>query len=129
MMQRVLVFDCGKDQKYVGLWQPDQSPEWLTEPVESGAAKDNALIKALDNLLQRTSITLGDITHIGVMRGPSAYTQLRSFIATANSLAWASRIPLFAFGPDATLPDSLPDLLQNAHRDVPIEPCYPSSIE
>jgi hypothetical protein len=128
MIQRVLIFYPG-NPSYIGLWQPSLPDLWQTQTVTSGRTSDaNAVFESLHALLKKNSSTIKEVTAIGVMQGPASYTQLRSFIASANSMAWALRLPLFGFSADSVLPDNLPTLVATAHKNMPIEPVYPTQI-
>jgi len=126
-MYTVLIFYPG-DESYVGVWQSHDAVPWQTVPVAFGQTNHNALVSAVGELLKTTSLTLKQLTHIGIMRGPASYTQLRSFVAAANSIAWANQVPLFDFPSDVMLPDTLASYVSAAHRNIPIEPLYPHPV-
>ncbi|MDP3788675.1 MAG: tRNA (adenosine(37)-N6)-threonylcarbamoyltransferase complex dimerization subunit type 1 TsaB [Candidatus Chromulinivorax sp.] len=52
------------------------------------------LIPAFQNLLTEYNLTLADIACIGVNTGPGPFNTLRSIIATANGISFATGIPL-----------------------------------
>lgn len=105
-----------------------RSPEWVTHEVSNGSDSGPSLIKAITTLLEEHHLTYSEITHIGAMTGPASYTQLRIFIATANTLAWVNKIPLFGFKPDTELPDAIPSLLTHAKTNLPLQPIYPHQL-
>lgn len=117
------------NEQYVGLWQPHHDDYWHTVVIEPGARADGQIFTAVETLLSLHHLPLKSITHIGVMPGPASYTQLRIYVATANALAWALHLPLFAVPTGSSLPEDIPSLLTSAKRDVPIEPIYPSIID
>ncbi len=127
MTMRVLVFVPGKITK-VGLWQPDQETAWKEVTIAAVGGAGNRMLQGLDQLLQSEHITLALITHIGVLAGPASYTELRLGVATAQTLAWSLRIPLFAFGSQDSVPGDLPRLVQTARTDQLIEPLYPHQL-
>lgn len=127
-MQRVLIFMISNQEQYIGLWQPQHDTPWQQVTIEPGARADGQIFLALDSLLTAHNIPLRSITHLGVMPGPASYTQLRIYVATANSLAWALQLPLFPIPAQSVLPKDLPSLLAAAKRNVPIEPQYPTVI-
>jgi tRNA threonylcarbamoyladenosine biosynthesis protein TsaB len=55
---------------------------------------NSSLIPVLDAILTDTSITLRDISFIGINQGPGSFSTLRSLIATVNGLHYAANIPL-----------------------------------
>jgi|SRR6266542_3923099 len=128
MKQTVLIFYPGEVSS-IGLWQPEGETSWHTHAVpRASRAVENTLFTELTTFLAAHSLDMRDITHIGVLAGPASYTELRSFIAAADSLAWAQQIPLFSFDLQATLPQDLPHLVAGAKTNVPIEPVYPRAI-
>lgn len=124
---RLLIFYPGKES-YIGLWLPDMATSWVTYSVVQGNQSGPSLLAVVETALREQRLTLASLTHIGAMEGPASYTHLRVFLATANALAWAQHLPLFGFGPDASLPDDLPELYRTAKLNIPIEPVYPSAL-
>lgn len=128
MNQNVLLF-CLDSESFIGLWQPAHGEQWQKEAVViTRTSQENPLFLALETLLTKNQLTLHAISAIGVTQGPGSYTQLRSFIAAANSLAWAAQIPIFAFPAPTKLPDEIPQYLNSARLNVPIDPIYPTAI-
>lgn len=112
---------------YVGLWQSD-SESW--QRVEVGHAKDvNVLLVALNVLTRESGVPLAKVTHIGVMPGPGSYTQIRVYVATANTLAWSLGKPLFAISQEAQMPEALLECIAHARVNQPVDPVYPTTIE
>lgn len=54
------------------------------------------LIPTIDALLHKEGLTLSDIAHIVVNKGPAPFSSLRTVIATINGISFASRIPLIS---------------------------------
>jgi hypothetical protein len=127
MNYTVLIF-CPGDESYVGLWQSQSKDDWTRIPLAKGAQTGPDIIQSIDQLLNSHHLKLNDLTHIGAMVGPASYTQLRLFVATANTLAWALQKPLFGFSKEADLPHDLPSLLPQAKHNVPLEPVYPHAL-
>ncbi len=127
--QCVLVFIPGEVSR-LGLWQPHGSAEgtWCTADVprsDRSQPGNNRVLTAVDALLRTNQLLLAAVTHIGVMRGPASYTELRLFVTTANTLAWVKGVPLFAFDAASDVPRDLPHLIASAKVNQPIEPVYP----
>src|SRR3954470_12776321 len=104
-MERVLILYPG-ESNYVALWQPGAQRGWVQQPIVRSPKRGTELYTAIKDLLQSQSLPITDLTHIGVMHGPASYAGLRSFVATANSLAWALRLPIFSFSPETLIPES-----------------------
>ncbi len=129
MNQCVLVFIPG-DESCLGLWHANGSADarWCTAVIPRGdrtQSSTNRVLTAVAALLHDNHLILDQITHIGVMRGPASYTELRLFVTTANTLAWAQHLPLFRFEATDALPNDLPHLITTAKVNQPIEPVYP----
>ena len=127
-MHVLIFYPGGNGEGYVGLLSGND--RWVVQPVAEvvAGASCNPVLEAVEAVLAAREIPLSHVTHIGVMHGPASYTQLRVFIATANTLAWVRHVPLFSFGPDARLPDDIPPLLSHARVNVPVKPVYPTEL-
>lgn len=72
------------------------------------------LIPIIKDILLRNSISLQDLSAIGVNQGPGPFTTLRIVLTTVNGIAFATKIPLIGF-------NSLQALLQeNLDPHIPI---------
>jgi tRNA threonylcarbamoyladenosine biosynthesis protein TsaB len=67
------------------------------------------LIVMIDELLKNNHKKLKDCSFIAVHQGPAPYTTLRTVIATANGLSFATKIPLVGL-------NGLETLLQESHN-------------
>lgn len=54
----------------------------------------SGLIPAIQQLLSSHNLKLQDLTYLGINIGPGPFNTLRSIIATANGIAFATNIPL-----------------------------------
>lgn len=52
------------------------------------------IIPSIDAILTRNNLTLGQLSFLGINQGPGLFSTLRSIIATANGLHFATNIPL-----------------------------------
>lgn len=52
------------------------------------------LMTSIDDLLARNSLGFADLTHLVVGMGPGPFTGLRVGIATAETLAWLTQVPI-----------------------------------
>lgn len=120
---RVLILMPG-ELPYVALWCPDESDPFRAKACEVKIHGPD-LIQMISTLCQENQCSLATLTHIGVMAVPASYTQLRLFVATANTLAWTLNLPIFSFTPSTKLPDDLPECLTKAKLNVVIDPVYP----
>jgi len=64
---------------------------WVTERNLS-----QELLPRIDKLLKRAEIALCDLKGIAILPGPGDFTNLRVGLSTANALAFALKIPLYA---------------------------------
>ncbi|HBY05391.1 MAG: hypothetical protein UV38_C0003G0130 [candidate division TM6 bacterium GW2011_GWE2_42_60] len=62
----------------------------------SGESKEmsGVLLVQLDELLKKESLTVRDLTFMGVHVGPGPFTTIRTLVAYANGLAFSSGVPL-----------------------------------
>jgi hypothetical protein len=113
----------------ISIWRPSEVPAWrqykFNEVRGSKSESGSPVFNALEQVMAEQLLTPRQLTHIGVMTGPASYTLLRSYVAIANSLAWALQIPLFSFSDSIHLPDELPSLCSQAQMNIPSEPNYP----
>ncbi len=69
--------------------------ETIAENAARGSAEHSAeLGPALDRLLERCGVALGDLGGIGIGLGPGSYTGLRVGVAFAKGLEFGLRVPL-----------------------------------
>ena len=54
------------------------------------------LIPLIGDLLEKSKLTLDDITHIAVSEGPGSFTGIRIGIATGKALAQALKLPMIS---------------------------------
>ncbi len=66
----------------------------INSVIEDKRNTSKMLIFHIDALLKGQSLTLTDISFIGINQGPGLFSTLRSIIATVNALHCASNIPI-----------------------------------
>lgn len=54
------------------------------------------LMPTIEQLLQDLDLTVQDLTHLAVTRGPGSYTGIRIGVTTAKTMSWARQIPLYS---------------------------------
>lgn len=54
------------------------------------------LMPTIEQLLKDLDLTVHDLTHLAVTRGPGSYTGIRIGVTTAKTMSWARRIPLYS---------------------------------
>lgn len=86
-----LVLQAGYQNYEVGIYDNHECISY-TKHDKQQASKD--LIPTISILLQKNSLTLQNITFIGINYGPGPFTSLRIAIAVINGLAFAQYIPL-----------------------------------
>ena len=79
--------------QYLTITLSDATTILSTETISKFQAISQ-LIPTLKNMLAEYNIALTDIACIGVNTGPGPFNTLRSIIATANGIAFATHIPL-----------------------------------
>lgn len=87
------------------------------------------LLAEIDKLLAKKKCRLSNLKAIAVVSGPGTFTALRIGIATANTLAWALKIPVLAiklseFSEDDSLVKLVIKKAKNVRKGKIIEPLY-----
>lgn len=90
---------------------------WLSEKKLG-----NDLLPKIVAQLNQVKISLKDLDCILVNAGPGSFTGTRVGVSTANALAWALDIPVFAS--DSADKLSTPELLSTLHFFKPVVPKY-----
>lgn len=89
----LLAFDTATEHLAVALAVGER--EWLHE-APGGAKASAALIPAIQSLLARAAIGIGQVDAIAFGRGPGAFTGLRTACAVAQGLAFGAARPVLA---------------------------------
>lgn len=79
--------------------------------------------KKVEEILNKSRISLDDIEGLVVYAGPGSFTGLRIGISVANSLAYSQKIPIAAMSGDDWAAQGIKKL-QSGHNDVVALPEY-----
>ncbi len=74
----------------------DENKQIWEETSDRELSHLQGLIPMIDNLLEKCKLTIDDITHIAVSRGPGSFTGIRIGMATGKALAQALDIPMIS---------------------------------
>ena len=77
----------------------------------------------IEEILNKSSISYGDLDGIAVFEGPGSFTGLRIGASTANALAYSQSIPITAEGGDNWLKQAIRGL-ENGENDRTMVPEY-----
>jgi len=81
----------------------------------------------IEEILNKSSISYGDLQGIAVFKGPGSFTGLRIGMSTANALAYSLNIPIVSRDSGDWLEKSLKDL-QSGQNDRTAIPEYGSPV-
>lgn len=79
----------------------------------------------IEEILNKSSISLSDIEGLAIFKGPGSFTGLRIGMSVANALAYAQDIPIVARSSNHWLSESIKDL-QTGSNDKTAIPEYGS---
>lgn len=74
--------------------------------------------KQIDKILDKSSISLGDIGGIVCFKGPGSFTGLRIGLSVANALAYSQNIPVVTRSGDKWLERGIDDLLAGKNDKI-----------
>lgn len=86
-----IIAQCTYQEIQVALFHNDSLIHTAVEPKKTSSSN---LLLTIDRLLADHTISLSDLTFIGLNRGPAPFTTLRVLITTIDGLAYATGIPL-----------------------------------
>jgi tRNA threonylcarbamoyladenosine biosynthesis protein TsaB len=82
----------------------------------------------IEEILNKSSISYGDLDGLAIFKGPGSFTGLRIGMSVANALAFSQNIPIAARAGENWLKDSLQDL-QNGQSDKIAAPEYGAAAQ
>lgn len=88
-----LLLDSSNTKLSVGIAQEDKLIDFIS--YEAWQRQSEVMVKELDNLLKRNSLTRNDITDIVVSIGPGSYTGVRIALTIAKVISFALNIPIY----------------------------------
>jgi tRNA threonylcarbamoyladenosine biosynthesis protein TsaB len=92
----ILALDSSTETSSCALWRDGRV---LGERVaDAGASNSEALLPAIDRLLQEAAVALADLDAIAFAAGPGSFTGLRVACGIAQGLAFALDIPVVPVG-------------------------------
>jgi tRNA threonylcarbamoyladenosine biosynthesis protein TsaB len=91
-MTKVLKIDTSNSKQISVEIRTDNKKDVLTE--DSTFLKSEAVLPAIEKILQKNNLKIEDIQNIEVSKGPGSFTGLRVGVAIANALSFLLKIPL-----------------------------------
>lgn len=82
------------DQKEVFIGLADKGELAVQKKFQAQYRQAEKLLLEVDKLIQKQGIKLEKLKSIVVVSGPGPFTALRIGVVTANTLAWALKIPV-----------------------------------
>jgi tRNA threonylcarbamoyladenosine biosynthesis protein TsaB len=104
---KLLAFDTSTEMLSIALQAGAQAPV-LEHEAPGGAKASAALIPAIQALLQRAGLQLGQLDAIAFGRGPGSFTGLRTAAAVAQGLGYGANLAVLAL-------DTLLAVAEDAH--------------
>ena len=111
----------------LGLFKSANNGDFYNIDTQKGHLED--LLPAIDKLLSDNTITKHEITVIAANVGPGTYTGVRIGVTTANTLAKALDIPIYAFQNEISN-DFISEIMNNKTDKFtqPILPVYANTL-
>lgn len=119
----ILTIRTDKPEAEIGLYDSDKKLSYETWQAHRELAE--TIHKKIDELLNKSSNSLGDLEGIVVFKGPGSFTGLRIGLSVANALAYALEVPIVACDGDDWIADGL-QKLQAGENDKIALPEYGS---
>lgn len=89
---KILVLDATYEQKVALICN-----QKLVYQVENSSARADFFMKLVDEVLQKSKMTLDDIDAIAVNVGPGSFTGIRVAVSVAKGLSVSRKLPLIQF--------------------------------
>lgn len=94
-LKNILKIDTSKNTETVVGLVIDGKEHTMIEAIDKRTKqKTQPVLKLIDTLLKKHSLTIREIGEIRVNKGPGSFTGLRVGIAIANALAYSLKIPV-----------------------------------
>lgn len=92
----ILTIRTDKPEAEIGIYNDAEQQEYIGWEAHRELAE--TIHKKIDEILNKSSISLDDIQGIVAFEGPGSFTGLRIGLATANALAYGLNISIVATG-------------------------------
>jgi len=117
----ILTFRTDKPEAEIGVYDDEKQIDYIKWEAHRQLA--DTIHKKLQEILDKSSISLNDIQAIVCFKGPGSFTALRIGLSVANTLAYSQNIPIVARGGEDWLKQGLKDL-QTGQNDQIALPEY-----
>lgn len=98
-MRAFVALDTATEHVAVAVGDLDEPAAVLaSEAFEAPRAANEVLLRAIEEVLARAGIAVGEVAAVACGRGPGSFTGVRIAVATAKGLAHGLRVPLVGFG-------------------------------
>jgi tRNA threonylcarbamoyladenosine biosynthesis protein TsaB len=122
----ILSLRTDKPQAELGLYKSNRQLAYITWQAERKLAE--TLNDKIDEILNKSSVGLGQVQGIVVFKGPGSFTGLRICMTVANALAYSNKIPVIARSGDDWLQIGIKDLLAGKNDKIAV-PEYGSPVK
>jgi tRNA threonylcarbamoyladenosine biosynthesis protein TsaB len=121
----VIILGLRTDKPEAELYAYDNDKELTELKWQAHLKLAETLNSRIDEILNKSSISLSKLEGLAIFKGPGSFTGLRIGMSVANALAYAQDIPIIARTGDDWLAESIKDL-QAGHSDKIVAPEYGS---
>lgn len=113
---KVLVLRTDKPEAEVGVYDGDKQLAY--ETWQAHRELSDTIHLKIEEMLNKSTISAGDLQGIVVYEGPGSFTGLRIGIAVANAMAYAYGIPIVASGGKNWIKDGLKSLAEGKNDKI-----------
>ena len=117
----ILVFRTDKPEAELYIYEGRNKPTEIKWQAHRQLAE--TIHKQISKILNRSSISLGEVKGIVCFKGPGSFTGLRIGLSVANALAYAQGVPIVARGGGDWLRQGIDDLLDGKNDRI-VTPQY-----
>lgn len=118
---KILTFRTDKPQAEIGLYDNQKQLAYITWRADRKLA--DTIHDRIKELLNSSSIELGQIDGIVIFKGPGSFTGLRIGMTVANALAYSYQIPIVARASEQWIERGIKDLLAGQNDRI-VRPEY-----
>jgi tRNA threonylcarbamoyladenosine biosynthesis protein TsaB len=121
----ILILKTDEFEVYIGLWS--EGKEQNAKKWEPGRELSVQILDEINNLCEKLSINVTNLSGVIVYEGPGSYTGLRISVSVANSIGYSNNIPVIGASGINWIGDALIEIKNTDHFSS-VSPIYGGEV-